>query len=122
MPSHFFSILLYRKIIIIACIEILPKIEIDTLTGQTFCNYSLRVICYSLLFIICFFLVNDFFPYYSFFYSLLIKFLVIINLFQKYLNRNTTESYHCTKKLSFPLRVSSVNVTNSASCRFGNIY
>ena len=36
MPSHFFNILLYRKIIIIACIEILPKIEIDTLTGQTF--------------------------------------------------------------------------------------
>ena len=35
MPSHFFSILLYRKIIIIACIEILPKIEIDTLC-QTF--------------------------------------------------------------------------------------
>ena len=31
--------------------------------------------------------------------------------------------WHCTKKWSFPLRISSVNVTKSTvSCGFGHIY
>ena len=40
----------------------------------------------------------------------------------KYFQSKYCES-HCTKKLSFPLRISSMNVTKSAeNCGFGHIY
>ena len=39
------------------------------------------------------------------------------------MSKSQARRHHCTKKWSFPLRISSVNVTKSAvSCGFGHIY